>query len=113
MVLVLGILLFACGLTTFLLPFTLATSAPNGWRTDYIIAMVVVGAVLLGLFTLQQIYLAPIPFLNGRFLLDRTVIGACLINFTYQISYYCWNRYVLEHPAFAARPRATPCICST
>jgi hypothetical protein len=80
-------------LTTFLLPFTLATSAPNGWRTDYIIAMVVTGFVLLALFALQQIYLAPLPFLNGRYLLDRTVIGACLINFTYQISYYCWNRY--------------------
>jgi MFS family permease len=93
-ILVLGVVLFACGLTTFLLPFTLATSAPNGWQTDYIIAMLVVGFVLLFAFTLQQIYIAPVPFLDGRFLLDRTVIGACLINFTYQISYYCWNRYV-------------------
>lgn len=33
------------------------------------------------------------PFLKNKFLFDRTVIGACLIDATYQISYYCWNSY--------------------
>ncbi|KAF7595194.1 hypothetical protein BBP40_006938 [Aspergillus hancockii] len=88
-----GVILFAGGLTVFLLPFTLATSAPNGWKTDYIIAMIVVGIVVLVLFALYQIYLAPTPFLKSRFLFDRTVLGACLLDFTYQMSYYCWNSY--------------------
>ncbi|KAF1966299.1 MFS general substrate transporter [Bimuria novae-zelandiae CBS 107.79] len=71
-----GVFLFAGGLTVFLLPFTLAKHAPNGWKTDYIIAMIIVGVVVL-----------------NKFLFDRSVIGACLIEMTYQTSYYCWNSY--------------------
>lgn len=88
-----GVFLFAAGLTVFLLPFTLAASAPNGWKTGYIIAMIIVGFFTLLAFALYESYLAKSPFLNYRFLTDRTVIGACLFNFTYQISYYCWNSY--------------------
>jgi hypothetical protein len=88
-----GVVLFAGGLTVFLLPFTLATSAPNGWKSDYIIAMIVTGFVVLVIFGLYETYVAKSPFLNYRFLTDRTVIGACLVDFTYQISYYCWNSY--------------------
>ncbi|KFY32146.1 hypothetical protein V493_00480 [Pseudogymnoascus sp. VKM F-4281 (FW-2241)] len=88
-----GVCLFAGGLVLFLLPFTLAATAPNGWKSDYIIAMIVVGIVLLGLFVLHQIYVAPSPFLKSRFLLDRTVLGACLLDATYQISYSCYASY--------------------
>lgn len=77
----------------FLLPFNLATAAPNGWKTDYIIAMIVTGFVVLVIFGLYQAYLAPAPFLSIKFLADRTVIAACLIDMTYQMSYYCWNSY--------------------
>ncbi|KAJ5726623.1 siderochrome-iron transporter MirB [Penicillium malachiteum] len=64
----LGVFLFASGLVIFLLPFTLAATAPKGWATGYIIAMLVVGFVLLVLFALNEIYLAPVPFLNHNFL---------------------------------------------
>ncbi|KAL4804741.1 siderophore iron transporter mirB [Aspergillus unguis] len=86
-----GVILLAGGLVVFLLPFTLASSAPNGWKTDYIIAMIVTGFVTIVLFALYQAYLAPHPFLKYEFLTDRTVLGACLIDATYQMSYYCWN----------------------
>lgn len=89
----LGVFLFAGGLTVFLLPFTLADSAPNGWSTGYIIAMIVVGAVVLIIFGLHEWLLAPTPFLNIGLLVNRTVVGACLIDITYQISYYCWASY--------------------
>ncbi|KAJ0423575.1 siderophore iron transporter mirB [Aspergillus carlsbadensis] len=88
-----GVILLAGGLTVFLLPFTLASRAPNGWKTDYIIAMIVTGFVVCVLFVLYQIYLAPKPFLKYEFLTDRTVIGACLLDANYQMSYYCWNSY--------------------
>lgn len=88
-----GVFLFAGGLTVFLLPFTLATSAPKGWKTDYIIAMIVTGFIALVLFVLYETYVAKSPFLNYKFLTDRTVIGACMVDFTYQISYYCWASY--------------------
>ncbi|KAL2823785.1 siderophore iron transporter mirB [Aspergillus cavernicola] len=88
-----GVFLLAAGLTLFLLPFTLAASAPNGWSSDYIIAMIVVGFVLMVVFGVYQIYWAPQPFLKHKFLTDRSVIGACLLDLTYQMSYYCWNSY--------------------
>ncbi|TGO86955.1 hypothetical protein BPOR_0264g00130 [Botrytis porri] len=88
-----GVVLFAGGFTVFLLPFTLADTAPNGWKTDYIIAMIVVGFVVLVIFALYESYFARTPFLDVNLLANRTVIGACLLDLTYQISYYCWNSY--------------------
>ncbi|KAJ9148566.1 Siderochrome-iron transporter MirB [Pleurostoma richardsiae] len=88
-----GVILFAGGLTVFLLPFTLATTAPHGWKTGYIIAMIVVGFTTLILFGFYETYIAPAPFLKARFLTDRTVLGACLLDTTYQISYYCYASY--------------------
>ncbi|KAM0542044.1 hypothetical protein ACHAPJ_012970 [Fusarium lateritium] len=90
---ILGVFLFAVGLIVFLLPFTIASTAPNGWATGYIIAMIVVGFVLLVGFGINEVYLAPVPFLKFHFLTDRTLVGACLLDLTYQISYYCWNNY--------------------
>lgn len=86
-------ILLAGGITVFLLPFTLAYSAPQGWKTPYIIAMIVTGFVTLVLFALYQAYVAPVPFIKHKFLTDRTVIAACLIDLTYQMSYYCWASY--------------------
>ncbi|PNP58198.1 hypothetical protein THARTR1_01895 [Trichoderma harzianum] len=88
-----GVFLFSAGLTVFLLPFNIADSAPNGWSSGYIIAMIVVGFVMLIIFTVYETFLAPIPLLDWNLLIDRTVIGACLLDATYQISYYCWANY--------------------
>ncbi|CZT03537.1 probable siderophore iron transporter mirB [Rhynchosporium agropyri] len=89
----LGVFLFASGLTIFLLPFTLAEKAPNGWKSGYIIAMIILGFVLLVLFGLHESFLAKAPFLNVHLLTNRTVIGACCLCATYQVSYYCWHSY--------------------
>ncbi|KAI8211828.1 Siderophore iron transporter mirB [Colletotrichum sp. SAR 10_86] len=90
---VLGVVLFACGLVTFLLPFSLASTAPDVWSSGYIIAMIVTGFVVLGLFLLNELFLAPVPFLKFKFFADRTVMGACVLDITYQVAYYCWNSY--------------------
>ncbi|KAI9255095.1 major facilitator superfamily domain-containing protein [Phascolomyces articulosus] len=88
-----GVIVFSVGLTVFLLPFNIASSAPNGWQTGYIIAMIIVGFVLLVAFSLYEKFLAPTPMLDFSILTDRTIIGACLINATYVISYFCWANY--------------------
>jgi hypothetical protein len=85
--------LFSTGLVVFFLPFDIASEAPNGWATGYIIAMIVVGFVLLVIFGVYESYWAPAPMLNYSILSDRTVIGVCLLDATYQISYYCWANY--------------------
>ena len=55
--------------------------------------MIVVGFATLVLFGLYETFLARAPFLNVNLLANRTVIGACLLDITYQISYYCWASY--------------------
>lgn len=84
-------ILFSIGLTVFLLPFNIAALAADGWSSGYIIAMIVLGVVFLGIFFAYETWIAPVPLLGLVYMTDRTVIGACLINATYQISYYCWN----------------------
>lgn len=55
--------------------------------------MIVVGFIVIIAFGVYEAYWAPHPFLKNKFLTDRTVMGACLIDATYQVSYYCWNSY--------------------
>ncbi|GKU07045.1 siderophore iron transporter mirb [Fusarium langsethiae] len=88
-----GAFLFAAGLVIFLLPFSIASMAPQGWETPYIIAMIVLGIVLLVIFGLYERFVAPKPFLRFDILVSRTVIGVCLLDFIYMIAYYCWNSY--------------------
>lgn len=90
---VIGVFLLAAGFVVFLLPFTLAATAPHGWKTGYIIAMIVVGLLFICLFAIWEIKFAPVPFLQAKYLMNRTVLGACLIDMTYQMSYYCWDSY--------------------
>ena len=89
----LGCFLLAAGLVIFLLPFSLADAAPNSWKSGYIIAMIVLGIVLLGLFAASQRFISPKPFLPYRFLKDRTILGSCLLAFSYQVAYYAWASY--------------------
>jgi MFS family permease len=91
---VVGVFLFAGGFVIFFLPFTLAATAPNGWKTGYIIAMIVLGFVLIISFGLYEVFVAPVPFLKYEFLVNRTVLGACLLDMTYQVSYYCYASYL-------------------
>ncbi|KAH8161480.1 hypothetical protein CIB48_g6756 [Xylaria polymorpha] len=88
-----GVVLFSTGLVVFLLPFDIASSAPHGWATAYIIAMIVVGVVLLVIFGLYEAFVAPTPMFNFALLSHRTVIGTCALDATYQVAYYCWNNY--------------------
>ncbi|CAG8890904.1 unnamed protein product [Penicillium egyptiacum] len=88
-----GVLVFSIGLTIFLLPFSISTYAPDGWASGYIIAMIVLGFVMLGVFLVWEFRFAPTPMFDFSLLTDRTVIGACLLDATYQLSYYCWNNY--------------------
>jgi len=55
--------------------------------------MIIIGVFMLVCFTVYETYYAPVPLLNWRLLTNRTVVGACLLDATYQISYYCWANY--------------------
>ncbi|WVR05499.1 hypothetical protein IAU60_002517 [Kwoniella sp. DSM 27419] len=90
---IVGMILLAAGFVLFLLPFTIAESAAQQWRSPHIIAMLVVGFVLLVAFGLFEKFYAPKPFLPYNLLTSRTLLGACLIDIFYQISYGCYASY--------------------
>ncbi|EPS31717.1 hypothetical protein PDE_06674 [Penicillium oxalicum 114-2] len=90
---IIGILLMIGGLILFLTSFNIAGNTEGVWQSPKIIAMMVVGfCVLLG-FVAYERWGAPKPFIPFSLLCDRTVIGACLLDITYQVSYYCWASY--------------------
>ncbi|GME46739.1 putative MFS siderophore transporter [Neofusicoccum parvum] len=93
----LGVVLLTAGLVLFLLPFTIAGSTDSDWKTASIIVMLVVGIVCLLAFAAVEHWVAPVPFLPWEMLATRTVLGACLVDATYQIAYYCWDDYYTSY----------------
>ncbi|KAK0609267.1 Siderophore iron transporter mirB [Lasiodiplodia hormozganensis] len=92
-----GVILIAAGLVLFLLPFSIAESAENEWRTAHIIVMLVIGVACLIGFAVFERWVAPKPFIPYALLLSRNIMGACLLDATYQIAYYCWNAYFTSY----------------
>ncbi|KAJ6447316.1 putative nucleosome binding protein [Purpureocillium lavendulum] len=90
---VIGIVVACVGVTIFLLPFNLAATGLDGWKSASTISMITVGFVLLGLLVLYECYLAPKTFLPFELLRDRVVWGACLSVCGIQISSFCWLSY--------------------
>lgn len=88
---VLGLLLAAAGMALFLLPFNIYQFQAEQWRSPMIIAMVVVGVVLLILFALYEKFLAPVQFIPYKLLVDRTVMGACVLAALLFVGFAIWN----------------------
>jgi hypothetical protein len=64
------------GFSLLLLPFSLVQYSPNGWKTGYIIAMIVLGVFLLTCFGFWEKKYATTPLIPWPNLKDRTLIGA-------------------------------------
>ncbi|KAL2848920.1 siderophore iron transporter mirB [Aspergillus pseudoustus] len=90
---VIGIFLMVGGVILFLTAFNIAGNTEGQWKSAKIIAMIVVGFVVLVVFGVYERWGAPKPFIPYHLITNRTVVGACLLDITYQVSYYCWNSY--------------------
>lgn len=88
-----GLLLLTAGLTLFLLPFNLYALQPLGWRSPLVICLLVFGLALMVLFALWERYFAPVNFIPFSLLLDRNLVGACLLGTVLFISFFCWNSF--------------------
>jgi len=88
-----GLLLLSAGVALFLLPFNLYTLQEKGWRAPLIICLLVFGIVLMIAFAVWERFLAPVTFIPYSLLLDRTVLGACILAATLFVSFYCWNSF--------------------
>jgi hypothetical protein len=80
-------ILISAGFVLFLLPFNLAGSAADSWRTASIIVMLVIGVLCLIAFALYERFLAPKSFIPFEYLLNRTILGACILAATLDISF--------------------------
>ncbi|KAI4183816.1 MAG: hypothetical protein L6R41_005172 [Letrouitia leprolyta] len=89
----LGLILLSAGVALFLLPFNLYTLRAKEWRSPLIICLLVFGIIILVLFAVWERYFAPITFIPYSLLLDRTVLGACILSTTLFFSFTCWNSY--------------------
>ena len=90
---VFGLILLSGGVALFLLPFNLYTLQAKGWRSPLIICLLVFGIVLMIIFAVWERIFAPVTFIPYSLLLDRTVLGACILSATLFLSYSCWNSY--------------------
>lgn len=88
-----GLLLLTAGLALFLLPFNLYALQPLGWRSPLIICLLVFGFLLTVAFALWERFFAPVTFIPYSLLLDRNMIGACMLGMVLFISFFCWNSF--------------------
>lgn len=88
---IIGLVLACTGFSMLLLPFSLATYQPLGYRSPVIISMIVIGASCLIIFPFHEKYWAKNNFIPYDLLTDRSVIGACLTSMFFFISFYCWD----------------------
>lgn len=90
---VVGLFLIVAGLALFLLPFSLYSYQKDTWRSPMIISMLIIGGLLCIAFVFWERYYARVTFIPYALLLDRTVLGACILSGTLFISYYLWATY--------------------
>ncbi|TQV92743.1 hypothetical protein V2A60_009209 [Cordyceps javanica] len=94
---VVGMLLTIFGWTLLLLPFNLTQYAPHGWKTGYIIAMIVVGVVLLVAFVIWERYFAIVQYFPFKHLKNRSILGACLLYGLMFLSIFTWDTYYYSY----------------
>ncbi|KAG5950414.1 hypothetical protein E4U53_005115 [Claviceps sorghi] len=94
---IVGVFLLLAGFVLFLLPFTIAASSEDTWRSAHIIAMLVLGFVLIVGFAVWERLGAKSPFVPWHLLRHRNVLGACCLSACYQVSYYCWASYFTSY----------------
>ncbi|KAK7414847.1 hypothetical protein QQX98_006362 [Neonectria punicea] len=88
-----GIFILAAGMTLFLLPMSIYSRQPEGWKSPMIIAMIIVGGLLIIAFVLWEKYLAPVTFIPFKLLADRTVFfGGLMFTFVFWNS-AIWGSY--------------------
>ncbi|EGO58271.1 siderophore iron transporter mirC [Neurospora tetrasperma FGSC 2508] len=87
---IIGTLLFSAGLSLILIPLTLISRSPQGWRDPKLLPMIILGTFLLILFPLWESRpnLAPHPLLPLDLLKSRTFVAGCSLGFFYFMIFY-------------------------
>ncbi|KAL2066675.1 hypothetical protein VTL71DRAFT_2747 [Oculimacula yallundae] len=92
-----GIFLLSAGLILFLLPFSITGYKSNSWTSPSIITMITLGLLLLLVYVIYSRFYASQPFIPYALLLNRTVLGGCLLCSSRFIAYYCYDGYYTSY----------------
>lgn len=88
-----GLIFLGMAFSLILLPFTLAESANGGWSNPSMIAMLVIGFVILGLFVLFETLIAPKPIMTKRIMVNKAFLAALIVDVFNQMASATRNNY--------------------
>ncbi|KAL2067691.1 hypothetical protein VTL71DRAFT_15787 [Oculimacula yallundae] len=88
-----GLILLGFGFSLILLPLNLARSSSGGWSNPSMIAMLVVGFVVLGLFIAYEALYASVPITPRRILVNRAFLAALTVDVFNQMASATRNNY--------------------
>ncbi|EMD31052.1 hypothetical protein CERSUDRAFT_163556 [Gelatoporia subvermispora B] len=91
-----GLVLLGAAVALILLPLTLSQTAKGGWHNGSMIAMLVIGIVLLGVFAIWDLRFASRPVIARRFLGNVSVVAASWIGFFDFVSFYLTYTYLFS-----------------
>lgn len=101
-----GMILLCGGCAMLLLPIALAGSAPDGWRTPWVPALIVLGVLFLLSLIYYEGYVATKPVIPPRFMRNISLVLAFLIGlldaFAYSVTHtymYAWATVVHDFSA--------------
>lgn len=91
-----GLLLLTSGLGLFLLGFNLESYQSEGWRAPLTTCFIVIGGLLVIVFVLYEILLAPSSFMPWDLIKNRTVVFAYAMDVFLISAFYTWGTYFLS-----------------
>lgn len=104
----LGLFFFAAAWSLILIPLTLVNHGTSSWHSGHIIAMIVLGCVGLVGFGFYEAKYARVPIIPLRFIKNKTVVAAWVINFFDFVSFYLQFTYqysfmYITHPTWSVK----------
>lgn len=88
-----GLILMGFAFSLILLPLSLAENAKGGWNNPSMIAMEIVGWVILGIFIVFEIFLAPNPIMAKHIIKNRVFLLALGANLFDQMTTAIGSNY--------------------
>lgn len=92
-----GLILLMGGLVFILIPFNLYSYEEGKWRNALTISFLVIGGLMLTGFVLYEKFVAKKSFIPFELMLDRTILGGCIVSAVFFISFFVWNAYFYSY----------------